>query len=308
MALTRLIHTPQGFLRSMQMSRSTLFAFVEGKQHDPFVFGMLCSSVCSPRNVTYQICKANELLGSSGGKTALLTFHEYLRRRKALTTVLGGKTTHAIFFIDKDIDDILRCQRKCCHLVYTRYYDIQNDIFLNGRILEAVAASASLDPRTLTPFFANGRSWCRIAAERWKDWVILCIIATLRCINHQCNYRVLSKVQCKSTGVPDSIKVNQMKLSLMAKCGFDAVTFERIYLSIKRKVTKIYNSGEQDRIFKGKWYPAILDEDVFRQFGNNCYNKKGFVTRITSALALTLRAEDAWAQTYRLAIEHVLDN
>ena len=308
MATKRLVHTAEGFLRYMQMSQSTLFAFVEGKQQDPFVFGMLCLSVCSGRHVTYQVCKASELPDESGGKTALLSFHAHLRRRKVLTSAFGGKTTHAVFFMDKDIDDILRRRRKCRHVVYTRHYDIQNDIFLNGRLLEATASAASLDPSVLTAFLSDGRGWCRQSAERWREWVVLCVTSACNRINHQCNYRVPSQVQCQNTGAPDAAKVAKLKTEMLAKSALDAATFERRYRSVERRVRRIYGSGGQDRIFKGKWYPALLDEDVFRRLGNSGYDRNGFVTRITATLATTLRSEDAWARDYRLALERILDN
>lgn len=306
MATGRLVHTPAGFLRYMQMSRASVFAFVEGKQHDPFVFGMICASVCRKRKLTYEVCKACELPDGAGGKTALLAFHDHLRRRRALRSVLGGKATHAVFFLDKDIDDILRRRRRGPHLVYTRNYDIQNDVFRDGWLLQGVAAASSIDPGVLTPLLGDGRRWCRQAAERWRDWVILCIVAACLRINHQCNYRVVSQVQCEDTGAPDPRKVAQMKASMLAKSGVDAATFERSFQSVERRVRRIYGAGEQDRVFKGKWYAAAMDEDLARACGQDGYDRKGFVSRVTAAIAATLSAEDGWARDYCGRVEGIL--
>jgi hypothetical protein len=292
----------------MQMSQTTLFAFVEGKQSDPFVFGMICSSVCDAKNVSYKICKASEVANTSGGKTALLSFHDYLRRRKALKSVLGAKTTHGIFFMDKDIDDLLRRRRRSQHVIYTRHYDVQNDIFLNGRLLQAVAAAASIDPAVLTPLLADARGWCRRAAELWKDWVVLCVVAAYQHINHQCNYRVISQVQCDRTGAPDPAKVAQMKTTMLAKSGADGVTFERTFRAIERRIHRMYNEGSQDRVFKGKWYASLLDQDLFRRWGQTGYDRKGFVSKVTSALAASLRVDDPWAEGYKASVMQVLES
>ena len=70
--MNRLRHSPSGYLRYMQMSRFQIFAFVEGKENDPYVSGKVCDSVCRPVGVSYIICRAQELPEGAGGKQTLI--------------------------------------------------------------------------------------------------------------------------------------------------------------------------------------------------------------------------------------------
>jgi len=180
MTPARIGHSSQGYLRYMQMSQNNVFAFVEGKECDPFFYGQICAIIRTQRNIAYQICRANEIPPFAGGKNALLAYHDFLRRRKALRSNLGGKSTIAVFFLDKDIDDIMRRCRRSRYIIYTRHYDVQNEIFLNGNLVQGCAAAASLDPALLIPLLSDSHGYCKQAAERWEEWVVLCVIAALK--------------------------------------------------------------------------------------------------------------------------------
>src|SRR5438477_11201049 len=103
--MPRLRHSNAAFVRGMQMSGATLFVLVEGKT-DRFFYATLTEAVCSVSGTTYQICSAQELPAGTGGKEALLSFFQYLRSRGLLVDSFKVKKTAAIFFLDKDIDDI----------------------------------------------------------------------------------------------------------------------------------------------------------------------------------------------------------
>lgn len=108
MSGARVNHSPKAYLRYMQMSQAVVFAFVEGKEIDPYFYGQICAVVCNQRQIVYQICRSNEIPPNAAGKKALLVFYDFLRRRRALRSNLGGKETIAVFFLDKDIDHITR--------------------------------------------------------------------------------------------------------------------------------------------------------------------------------------------------------
>jgi len=209
--MARIVHSQNGLLRYMQMSEAILFAFVEGKKIDPFFYGQICASACKQRQIKYALIKANELPPGAGGKPKLLKYYDYLLGRKKLSSNLGGKRAVAVFFLDKDIDDISKRWKKSRYIIYTRYYDVHNEIFLNGDLTQGCAAAASLDPTDLKPLFSNSSQWCVQAAARWKDWVVLCVITMLNCINHQCNYGVVSQIQSTVTGAVDAGKLELMK-------------------------------------------------------------------------------------------------
>jgi len=307
MPSARLVHSPKGFLRYMQMSCKTLFAFVEGIECDCFIYGQVCALVCGKRKMDYGLCRANEIPPYAGGKNALLGYHDFLRKRKALKSILSGKETVAVFFLDKDIDDILRQKRRSQHIIYTRYYDVQNDIFLNGDLTRGCASAASLDPAVLDPLLSNSRLWCSEAAERWREWVVLCLVTACKHINHQCNFRVRSQIQCPISGKTDSTKTAQMTAHMAAKSGMSAEAFKVYHAAVRRRVKDFYSKGEQDRVFKGKWYAAMLDEDIKRVMGTQEYDKAGFASRVTSAVAATLSFPDSWTQAYSIRLETLLN-
>jgi hypothetical protein len=209
----------------MQMSRAGVFAFVEGKECDPFFYAQICAHVCNPRPILYEICKANEVPPFAGGKAALLGFHDYLRKRKAMRTTLGGKPTIAAFFLDKDVDDFTRRLRKSRYTIYTRYYDVQNEVFLNGNLKQGSAAAASIDPAVLAQQLSNAGNWCSLAAERWREWATLCLVSAVKNINQQCNYRVQSQVQKPLDGQLDTARLRQFISQMAAKAGITLPAF-----------------------------------------------------------------------------------
>jgi len=304
----RIVHSLRGYLRYMQMSQAVVFAFVEGKQSDPYFYGQICAVVCNQRQIAYQICKANEIPPRAGGKKALLEFYDFLRKRKVLRTNLGGKDTVAVFFPDKDIDDIVRRCRRSRYVIYTQYYDVQNEIFLNGNLSQGCAAAASLDPARLVPLLSSSHSWCKKAAERWREWVVLCIIAALKGISQQCNYGVLSMVQSPVNGMIDASKLARRKADMERKSGMAPTDFAEFYASVTKRVNRLYSSGHQDKVFKGKWYSILLDEDIKRSMGRSEYDRHGFSARVTSAVAATLRFTDIWALYYTNRLADVVDN
>jgi hypothetical protein len=292
----------------MQMSRAVLFAFVEGKECDPFFYPQICAQVCNPRPILYETCKANEVPPFAGGKGALLRFHDYLRKRNAMRTNLGGKSTIAAFFLDKDVDDFTRRLRKSRYTIYTRYYDVQNDIFLNGNLMQGSAAAASIDPAVLAQQLSNAGIWCSHAAERWREWATLCLVAAVKSINQQCNYRVQSQVQNPLDGQLDAARLRQIISQMAAKAGMTLPTFTACHRRIRQRVMQLYLAGQQDKVFKGKWYAALIDEDVRRLMGQTDFDKQGFSSKVTCAVAATLNFTDPWASYYTGRLADILDN
>lgn len=109
------------FLRKMQMSRTKLFVFVEGKRNDPFFYGNICGKIFSNSNISYKIYTSKDIPGQSVEKLALCNFFKYLEQRSELLNEFKGMKTAAIFFLDKDIDDLLDTQIISDHVVYSYY-------------------------------------------------------------------------------------------------------------------------------------------------------------------------------------------
>ena len=91
------------------------------------------------------------------------------------------------------------------------------------------------------------------------------------------------------------------------KLGLTSTDFQLIYEKMYKRVQNYFNSGQHDRIFKGKWYPILLDEDIRSLMGIKEYMCSGFVNRITASVAATLDFSDSWANYYTSSLERVLD-
>lgn len=253
--MVRLTHAPPAFLRSMQMSRSSVFFFVEGWS-DRYFYNQLVEPVCNEAAVGFEMYTAYEL-GGVGGKAALLGFFEYLRRRRQLTSDLGGKRTAALFFLDKDVDDFMRTMKRSPHVLYTEYYDAENYLFVHGNLAQAAAAAAALEPTLLRQGLGNYNDWRRAAAAKWRPWVSLCLFTRLRNLNSAYAYGRKSTINRGPAGQTDAAALQQALAEIAASTRQNVDAFRRAMKRLERRVAALYNAGDHDRIFKGKWYASL---------------------------------------------------
>src|SRR5581483_10730444 len=186
--MPRLVRHPRAFTRYMQMSKTTVFVFVEGHDQDPYFYGRLCGRVFDAAGISYEIVPGY-LLRESGGKQVLLTFFNYLSTIGCLRSTFQGKRFAAFFFVDKDLDGIVGSRTNSDHLIYTEYYCIENHLFVSGDIAGAAAAASSLERREIETRIGNSREWRRNSAEMWKDWVVFCVFSHKHGIQWECTYR-----------------------------------------------------------------------------------------------------------------------
>ena len=305
--MSRLRHTLSGFFRKLQIHDRHVFAFVEGNYNDSFFFGNICESVCKSRNLSYQILRAEELPVQAGGKEALVQFYKIARSRKSLIIHFTRKSSVLIFFLDKDVDDILRKMCRSDHVIYTRYYDIENHLFLNANFERAVAATCSRDETEIRslPLFQN--NWCHNAAVRWKEWVTLCLICMIKGIA-LANYRNnSSSVNIPRNGPVDPNAFEDMKNRIISALGCSDEEFDDEYSKVAARVDKIYRQGRQDIIFKGKWYPSLLENDLVDYYSPGGIRVFGIKRAICKTLAATLDFSDQWAKHFTDKIEKVLE-
>jgi hypothetical protein len=298
--MTRPTHSFAAYRRLMQMSRYQVFVFVEGSDNDPYFYGKICDPVFVSEGVSYQLSGAHELLGTTGGKKLLLSFFVYLKQSGSLIDDFKGKRTTCIFFLDKDIDDLARSQRRSPHVVYTRFYDVENHIYAAGKLLEGAAAAASMNPADLQALLSDPAKWRASAALRWKEWVKLCIFSQRRKIRCGCNFGVpYSPINTPLNGPLDSISHSQRLAALQSQSGLTSRQFRRSFGTISQLVDAIYEGGEYNRVFKGKWYKTILEADIKHMAPGRRYDSNGLVARLTSAIAVTIDFNGSWADHFR---------
>lgn len=304
--MSRLRHSFSAYRRRMQMSRATLFVLIEGHK-DSFVYSKIADIECSGRGIDYHVATAEEISNGAGGKEALLAFFDYLRRKSSLIDKFEGKTTVSIFFLDKDIDDFLRRKRRCEHVVYTETYELENYLFMHGDLSEAAAASASLAIKLIRDGISDCSEWRRRAAENWKKWVILCFFARTNGLGSIPNYRLArSPINDGAYGEVKKDEYRNHLSRLQRESGLAPDEFKSSFARLGQRVNRIYSSGQQDRVFKGKWYACFLAQDIRRIANRRRVDCTRLERTLVTNLAQTLNFDDDWAGHFRVPIRRLV--
>jgi len=303
--MSRLYHSYSGQLRSMLVSSTDLFVFVEGTQGDPFFYAGICRSIPNLK-IRYEIYMARKLPESSGGKQALLRFFSFLRERKMLVSSWKGKKTTCIFFLDKDLDDLQKKKKRSLHVVYTQHYDICNYIFMHGNLLIGAASAASVDPGMLTAELNDAKSWCLRIARLWQEWISFCLRVVEDGIQCQANYGMPSQVQERLCGCTDKNKLATLTHGVAHRCGLPVKEFQERLATTSKKVDKCFSRGHHHRIFKGKWFAVALADEIDRIMAGQMYANKNLASRLTSSIATTLDFTEPWADHFKNPILNII--
>jgi hypothetical protein len=293
----------------MQMSTHRSFIFIEGCK-DRYFYGQVCEAVCRRQSIQYQLCLAHEISGTKGGKQVLLDFFTYLEDIGALADDFKGKRTVAIFFLDKDVDDFLDTCRMSEHIVYTQFYSVENHLIANGDLVRALAAAATLDEALVRRSLTSGNTaWRRDAAGYWKDWTKLCLFTRVRDLRHQCNYRVgCSRINNRAYAPVDAQAHTAQLGQLQRASGLTPLGFKRVFGRVSRLVDRLFEEGNHDLVFNGKWYLLFLSEAAARIAAGRPYNRNGLPDRIFSCLQHGLNFRGRWALHFKRPLEAVLRN
>lgn len=288
------------YLRSLQMSTTSVFVFVEGPTDRNF-YDKICESVFAGSGIDYEIRLAQELPTNTGGKAALLNFFDFLSRSASLIDDFKGKVTRTVFFVDRDIDGLLREFKQSNHVIYTEYYQMENYFFAHGNLVEAVAAAALLDRPSIRAVLDVGNdAWRRRAAANWREWVYLCVLTRMRRLNHACNYGVrTSSVHGGPYGPLDQVLYAAQLAEVERRSRLTPVGFKRVFGRISREIDGLYNTEHYDLIFKGKWYVEFLIEDIGRIAAGRQYNAQALPARLLSCLQMSLNFDGQWADYFK---------
>jgi hypothetical protein len=293
--MSRLRHSEKALIRSLQLSRTDVFVFVEGWT-DRYFYDKGCKVALNGLPRTYELRLSRELAAGGEGKHALLNFFSYLRGRKLLFHEFKGKKLAVIFFLDKDVDDFLRIRKRSKHLVYTQYYAVENYFVRHSDLGDALAAAACLDADSVRAILGNQDAWSRRAATEWKDWVGLCLLARAVRANAPSNYGRHSQVNVGAYGgvIPGSVML--MEGEIQAASGLPAARFQQISARVNRFVARMFAIGLHDRLFKGEWYGFFLVEDARRAAAGRPHDPNGLANRTFAVASSKLDFLQPWAE------------
>src|SRR5260370_23440975 len=234
------------------MSATRVFIFVEGRHTDVFFYGELSRPVCDSAGLEREIVRADRVSGS-GGKQDLLALYRYLEAADSLTERSKGTESWCLFYLDKDVDDILGQVVLSPHIVYTPCYTVENALFMYGDLIRAMAAASSLDPARLTRRIPDKTAWAREKANAWKEFVALCLFSQKYGVHTDCTYKRNSSPLHESGSHDLAGQLQVRKNELQQRSGLTAEQIERKFQASLRLVERIYKKNLHDSVFNGKW-------------------------------------------------------
>jgi hypothetical protein len=294
--VTRLVHSNGGFLRSIQMSSADLIALTEGLLDRPFFGCLLAPILRSKPHLRMTMRSAQELPDRSGGKGALISYFEFLRRSSRLVSDLDGKRTVVLFLLDKDLDDVTHSRQKSEHVIYTTYFDVESYLFHHGDLVSACAAATMLEPEVFSAL-RNGETWTRRRAIAWRLWVTLCVFEVRFRCSAGGNYGICpSPVHDPDTDELRADAFEQRLALLQQRCGFSVARFAKLWKLATALIDRYYARGQSTKVFKGKWYAWLLARDVRAIAAGRDADIDRLERRITQHLLQTLDFRADWAK------------
>jgi hypothetical protein len=302
--MSRLVRAPRGFIRALQISRVKLNVFVEG-QLDSYFYGQICQQEL-PGPFMYHIIRSDQIPGPGRGKDHMLKLFMSMRRRELLLLDFKGHKSAALFFVDKDIDDLRRTTKKSMHLVYTEYYEIENYVFKHGKLISAVSAACLRDTVEVERLIPRPREWASRAAILWAGWLKLCLGGCLLKADGVCNYSAPSMVN-GGPGMPVDATRYRVTLGRLESASLYSPTDFRVrFARLEARVDQRYLLGQQDVIFKGKWYRTLLSDELRNLGIATGASLRALPDRLTGHLLQSLDFSENWASYHRDAIKRVI--
>ncbi|WP_416901351.1 hypothetical protein [Micromonospora echinospora] len=294
--MKRLVHSPQGYLRQMQMSKARVWIFFEGKT-DRYFYSKLAEATAEEcgKTRTFQVASADELAPDGGGKSVLVKFFEFLRDGQNLVSRLAGRETRSVFFLDKDVDDILGKRIASPHVIYTDFYSLESYLFKYGNIVDACAVSLALPLQDVRRVVPDADSWRIRCALLWKDWLSVCLFAARSGIGIA-SFSAPSRVNLNTYEGVDGVLLAQME-AVCLSAATNAGDPLRLLTECRQMVSQHYAANNHDRIFNGKWYAHFLEDHINKSLPNA--SSQGLSKKIPLHLAQSLRFEDQWAKHLR---------
>lgn len=300
----RAFHSFAGMRRYMQMSATRVFLFVEGRDVDPYVYSKICAPICTASVMSYEIVIADRLGSNGGGKAVLMQFFEYLQNVGSLIDRAQAAAKLSMFYLDKDIEDILHTRTSSAHVVYTEYYCIENHLVAEGDLVSSLAIGGSLDLATVQSRVPNAALWRSNAATQWREWVALCMMAMKLSLSHPASYARVSSINVPADAATDPALQAACVRGMEARSGLAPADFQKALSACYRFVDAINRRGNHDLLFKGKWYLQF----VLRQLEaiNPHYNQNGALERFVGSLIATTDFNGPWSAHFRQPLQNAL--
>ena len=287
------------------MSATRVFILVEGRHADVFFYGELSRPVCEAVGLEFEIVRADRV-SESGGKQNLLALYRYLEAVDSLTEHSKGTESWCLFYLDKDVDDILGQAVLSPHIVYTPCYSVENALFIYGDVIRAMAAASSLDAARIRLRVPDKIIWAREKATAWREFVALCLFSQKHDIHTDCTYKRNSSPLHESGTETVAERLEARKIDLQQRSGLTAEQIERKFLASLRLIERTYRKNQHDSVFNGKWYVPLLMKEIEVAAEGEQYNAHALSNSLAAALKATLDFNGVWTDHFRAPLRELI--
>lgn len=258
--MSRLRHTRAGFMRKLQMHNKRVYAFVEGKNGDEYFYSKILNQALDKND--FMVIRADELNGGrSGGKQILLEFFRYLDSAHMLNFNRKSIDRSCLFFLDKDIDDILGSSVENDNIIYTAYYNLENFIYLYSDMSESLAACFSASEAKFVE--VSGENWKQDFKNKWHDWSKMCVLSSLLGVSCGATFSTYSSINKDVIGRPVKIQFAEHARRLRARASARGIKYIRVKRSMEDRLRQCISV---DEYFNGKWY-YIYVKFLYKEHG-----------------------------------------
>ncbi len=302
--MSRPRYSRNAIVRAVEMSRCTVTVFVEGFLDRAF-FGEILRLNSNAVGKVFRIRFAHELDPSLGnGKTALLELHAELTKHGRLMYVLGTEKKAVLIFLDKDIDELKRLQRKCQHAIYTKYYSVENYLYCYGDLVKGLTCGACLDGQSVRNFPTNSE-WTKQAASAWAEWMAFCLMTSKMKSDGLPNFGAKSLIHRGEYKPLNKAEESKFLQVVSKRTGLKIKLIRNAYLKELNRVTNSLKKNTFNNYFNGKWYLGFLAEDAKRIAAGRKL-PQGFAGNFDAVLMSTLNFNDIWAEDFQYKVSKVL--
>jgi hypothetical protein len=242
-----------------RLTRAKYTVFVEGKIHDAVYYERMLNFEDSLAAAGIRIMRSYEVSDSevgTGGKTAVLSLHDYFKEQGQLSISTNDMTKHMAFLVDRDFDEFEDSLRDDQHVIYTHSPDVEAEVYRLGNLQRALATVFSLTNDESEALASSIGNFHFELAIRWRQWITMCIAAAP--LRSRCEVRPSrpSSINEGTYGAFDAGAYDNHKKSLLRTAEVEHPELE--LQKITDTVDSVYEAGSYPKLLKGKLIPGFI--------------------------------------------------
>ena len=301
--------TLSGFHGRVRTSKKfNLFIVTEGTEGDSYFYDRIAKSSTDPLVQAVKIFPVAQITrkefgeNSKGnpGKDSVIRAYEATKNLHAFSYGHELNKKSIMFCVDRDFTDTHAPFENEEHFVVTQQRDVEAEIIHNADPVLAIQHLVSKDSVDETKIVNTLGDWRIDLAKRWKDWLVLSMVAiNLPSAPPGVSWSDSSLINENIYGKVEADKKLFFESKLIEKLG------SRNQLEIKKReararISMITSAHGRSSLVKGKWYPKYFGY----MLPNICETKTSRIqANCLIAFISALKYEANWSQYYKSKFE-----